>query len=205
MCLSGQSPPNEEWLQPLHQQSEEHEEIQIQEHCSAHSETIDEPTTSTAASIPVTDTTSEKHNRAKAEFQKVIDDMLSKCEDPECQDDVLAFCKEYQKLRTQGSWKAGMRCFNKQNLSHSSLTAIRRKYINQRKRGYAGKMIPVQSTALSRRQPGVSRGRKQTAAGRPSKIKQANIAKAAKTNRPHNLQYCTSHNLPLGKRHSKGM
>ena len=51
----------------------------------------------------------------------------------------------------------------------------------------------------------MKRGRAPTAAGRPSKGKQSNIAKAAKANRPHNLAYCTSRNMPLGKRHSKGM
>ena len=77
--------------------------------------------------------------------------------------------------------------------------------MKERRRGYAGKRIPVQSTALARRQVGVKRGRAPTAAGRPSKGKQSNIAKAAKANRPHNLAYCTSRNMPLGKRHSKGM
>ena len=146
---------------------------------------------STPASSPVenvTDTTSPKFLEASEKLQKVVEDLERKVQNPECQETVLAFCKEYEKLKTQGSWKAAMHCFNKQNLSHAAITAIRKKYAS-RKRGYACRRIPVQSTALARRQIGVKRGRAPTAAGRPSKGKQANIAKAAKTNRPHSLSY----------------
>ena len=147
-----------------------------------------------------------QHNEASAELvaqvHAVADDIIEKSKDPECEKAVLEFLKSYRKLKSIGAWKSAMHCFNKQNLSQSSLQAIRRKYMLQRKRGYAGKSIPVQPTAIARRKAGISRGRSKTAAGRPSKGRQAN---AATTNRPHNLAYCVNKNIPVGKKHSKVM
>ena len=60
--------------------------------------------------------------------------------------------------------------------------------------------IRVQPTALSRRMPGVSRGSKRRASGRPASTDPAR----RKTKRPRNLNYNVLHNQPNAKSHGEG-
>ena len=114
---------------------------------------------------------------------------------------VIDLCKTKQYLLlqllvlfTHSAWKVGgpIRCFVIYNLNVLYIAGLQRRH--------QGVLIPVQTTATSRRRKGVPRGRKPIPQGRPPKLSKVGknnkelSMKKFKPRKPHNLSSNISKN-----------